>query len=574
MSLRNELRTFLFQLPPIYGILDFMGNAAIYEKSVSEYRRWLEKTEGDGDTQAELAALKNEPEELAESFYKSLTFGTSGIRGILGAGTNRINRYVVRRVTKGLASYLLSKSAEPKAVISYDSREMSEEFARLTARVLSAAGVRAYIFPVLTPVPVLSFAIRELSCDAGIMITASHNPKIFNGYKVYNSEGYQVTGEVADDIQSRIEAVDYFDEIPESTENIEVLSDEVGEKFKLQILSEMPFNNDRICNEELKIVYTPLNGAGRNYVADVLSRSGFSQVTVVPSQAEPDSTFATCPVPNPEKITAYNEAFKVLDETKGDIIIATDPDSDRVGAALIHDGTKVLISGNQMGILMLDYMTKFKEIKPDSFIVRSIVSTPLVDRIAERHGIKVIKTLTGFKYIGEIISLNDREEKDAGSCFFGFEESCGFLPVPFIRDKDGISSALLIAEMAAYYKSRGKNLMERLSEIFDEYEVCIDRSRSYAFEGLEGEEKRRKVMEFFRSDMGALHGVTVTDKIDYLKDDTGLPKADVTELVFDTGEHAIIRPSGTEPLIKVYLFVKSASSPAAEAIKKTMDAFQ
>ena len=520
-----------------------MGNAAIYEKSVSEYRRWLEKTEGDGDTQAELAALKNEPEELAESFYKPLTFGTSGIRGILGAGTNRINRYVVRRVTKGLASYLLSECAEPKAVISYDSREMSEEFARLTARVLSAAGVRAYIFPVLTPVPVLSFAIRELSCDAGIMITASHNPKIFNGYKVYNSEGYQVTGEVADDIQSRIEAVDYFDEIPESTDNIEVLSDEVGEKFKLQILSEMPFNNDRICNEELKIVYTPLNGAGRNYVAE-------------------------------EKITAYNEAFKVLDETKGDIIIATDPDSDRVGAALIHDGTKVLISGNQMGILMLDYMTKFKEIKPDSFIVRSIVSTPLVDKIAERHGIKVIKTLTGFKYIGEIISLNDREEKDAGSCFFGFEESCGFLPVPFIRDKDGISSALLIAEMAAYYKSRGKNLMERLSEIFDKYEVCIDRSRSYAFEGLEGEEKRRKVMEFFRSDMRALHGVTVTDKIDYLKDDTGLPKADVTELVFDTGEHAIIRPSGTEPLIKVYLFVKSASSPAAEAIKKTMDAFQ
>ena len=301
----------------------------------------------------------------------------------------------------------------------------------------------------------------------------------------------------------------------------------------------------------------------------------------MPSQAEPDSTFATCPVPNPEKITAYNEAFKVLDETKGDIIIATDPDSDRVGAALIHDGTKVLISGNQMGILMLqmgilmlDYMTRFKDIKPDSFIVRSIVSTPLVDRIAESHGIKVIKTLTGFKYIGEIISLNDREEKDAGSCFFGFEESCGFLPVPFIRDKDGISSALLIAEMAAYYKSRGKNLMERLSEIFDEYEVCIDRGRSYAFEGLEGEEKRRKVMEFFRSDMRALHGVTVTDKIDYLKDDTGLPKADVTELVFDTGEHAIIRPSGTEPLIKVYLFVKSASSPAAEAIKKTMDAFQ
>ena len=538
-----------------------MGNAAIYEKSVSEYRRWLEKTVCDGDTQAELAALKNEPEELAESFYKSLTFGTSGIRGILGAGTNRINRYVVRRVTKGLASYLLSKSAEPKAVISYDSREMSEEFACLTARVLSAAGVRAYIFPVLTPVPVLSFAIRELSCDTGIMITASHNPKIFNGYKVYNSEGYQVTGEVADHIQSRIEAVDYFDEIPESTDNIEILSDEVGEKFKLQILSEMPFNRDRRCNEELKIVYTPLNGAGRNYVADVLSRSGFSQVTVVPSQAEPDSTFATCPVPNPEKITAYNEAFKVLDETKGDIIIATDPDSDRVGAALIHDGTKVLISGNQMGILML-------------FIVRSIVSTPLVDRISERHGIKVIKTLTGFKYIGEIISLNDREERAAGSCFFGFEESCGFLPVPFIRDKDGISSALLIAEMAAYYKSRGKNLMERLSEIFDEYEVCIDRSRSYAFEGLAGEEKRRKVMEFFRSDRRDLQGVTVTDKIDYLKDDTGLPKADVTELVFDTGEHAIIRPSGTEPLIKVYLFVKSASSPAAEAIKKTMDAFQ
>ena len=551
-----------------------MGNAAIYEKSVSEYRRWLEKTRGDEDTQARLAALKDEPEELAESFYKSLTFGTSGIRGILGPGTNRINPYVIRRVTKGLASYLLTKCAEPKAVISYDSREMSEDFARLTARILSAAGVKAYIFPVLTPVPVLSFAIRELSCDAGIMITASHNPRIFNGYKVYNSEGYQVTGEVADDIQSRIEAVDYFDDIPESGDKIEVLGDLTGEKFKAQILSEMPYNKEPGCNGELSVVYTPLNGAGRDYVTDVLARSGFFQVTVVPSQAEPDSTFSTCPVPNPEKIHAYNEAFKVLDEIKGDIIIATDPDSDRVGAALIHDGTKVLISGNQMGILMLDYMTKFKDIKPDSFIVRSIVSTPLVDRIAKRHGIKVIKTLTGFKYIGEIISLNDRDGGAAGSYFFGFEESCGFLPEPFIRDKDGISSALLIAEMAAYYKSRGKNLMERLSEIYGEYGACMDRNRSYAFEGLKGEEKRRRIMEFFRSGEFSFWGATVTERTDYLKDDTGLPEADVMELAFDTGERVIIRPSGTEPLIKIYLFVKSASSPAALAVKKAMDDFQ
>ena len=543
------------------------------EKARKQYSLWKDAPLPE-NLKKEAIAIQGDPEEIYDRFCRDMTFGTSGLRGKMGIGTNRINEIVIKRATMGVADYLLSKHEKPKVVIGYDTRKNSAAYAEETARTLAARGIDSYVFMQPVPVPAVSFGIRYMGADGGIMITASHNPKIFNGYKVYNSEGYQVTGEVADDIQSRIEAVDYFDEIPESTENIEVLSDEVGEKFKLQILSEMPFNNDRICNEELKIVYTPLNGAGRNYVADVLSRSGFSQVTVVPSQAEPDSTFATCPVPNPEKITAYNEAFKVLDETKGDIIIATDPDSDRVGAALIHDGTKVLISGNQMGILMLDYMTKFKEIKPDSFIVRSIVSTPLVDRIAERHGIKVIKTLTGFKYIGEIISLNDREEKDAGSCFFGFEESCGFLPVPFIRDKDGISSALLIAEMAAYYKSRGKNLMERLSEIFDEYEVCIDRSRSYAFEGLEGEEKRRKVMEFFRSDMGALHGVTVTDKIDYLKDDTGLPKADVTELVFDTGEHAIIRPSGTEPLIKVYLFVKSASSPAAEAIKKTMDAFQ
>lgn len=551
-----------------------MGNSAIHEKSISEYRRWLENTEGDKETREQLLSLKDEQEELTDSFYRPLKFGTSGIRGILGPGTNRINKYVVRRVTAGLVSYLLSKSSQPKAVIAYDSREMSEVFAHLTARVLSAAGIKAYIFPVLTPVPVLSFAIRELSCDAGIMITASHNPKIFNGYKVYNSEGYQVTGKAADDIQSRIESVDYFDDIPESADNIKVLDDRTGERFKSQILSAMPYNNDLSPRGKLSVVYTPLNGAGRNYVADILARSGFSRVTVVPSQAQPDSNFATCPVPNPEKITAYNEAFKVLDETKGDIIIATDPDSDRVGAALIHDGTKVLISGNQMGILMLDYMTKFKEIRPDSFIVRSIVSTPLVDRIAERHGIRVIKTLTGFKYIGEIISHSDIGGGAAGSYFFGFEESCGFLPQPFIRDKDGISSALLIAEMAAYYKSREKNLMERLMEIYDEYEVCIDRSRSYTFEGLAGEEKRRRIMEHFRSADCPLKGANVAEKTDYLKDDTGLPAADVIELTFDTGEHAIIRPSGTEPLIKIYLFVKSVSSPAAKAVKETMDAFQ
>lgn len=555
-----------------------MDNIGLYEKSVSEYIRWLDNTKGDDAAQKQLLALKDEPEELTDSFYKSLTFGTSGIRGILGPGTNRINRYVVRRVTRGLSDYLLTKSAAPRVVISYDSREMSEELAWETARVLSGAGIKAYIFPVLTPVPVLSYSIGRLACDAGVMITASHNPRIFNGYKVYNREGYQVTGEVADAIAGFIDAADYFDDIRENEDNIEVLTGEIGESFRTLILEKMPFNKSHEVNRNLKLVYTPLNGSGGPYVRDVLERSGFTQITEVPAQKHPDSSFATCPFPNPEKITAYSEAFKVLDEIRGDIIIATDPDCDRVGAAIIHDGTKVLIRGNQMGILMLDYMTRFKEIPENPFIIRSIVTTPLVDKIAERHGIKVIKTLTGFKYIGEAISENDRRksvgEADPGSYYFGFEESCGFLAFPFIRDKDGVSSALLIAEMAAYYKSMGKDLIDRLMEIADEYGACLDRARSYAFEGASGEEKRRQIMEYFRSEKAGLDGVRIVRKTDYLMDDTGLPKADVVAFELDTGETVIIRPSGTEPVVKAYLFLKNASSPAATAVKKLMDAFQ
>lgn len=564
----------MFNLKGIYGILEAMKNVELHEKSVSEYERWLRNTAGDEAFHHSLIALSDEPEELTESFYKSLTFGTSGIRGILGPGTNRMNAYVIKRATMGLAEYLLSSTGSPRVVISYDNREKSEEFAGIAAKVLSAAGIKVYIFPVLTPVSVLSFAIRRLRCDGGIMITASHNPRIFNGYKVYNREGYQVTGKTCRDIQRRIESVDYFDKIPLSEENIEILDERMGELFKERILAEMPYNTENIeVNGRLKVVYTPLNGSGGPYVTDLLRRSGFKQVYQVPSQKEPDSRFITCSVPNPEKISAYNEAFKVLDEVDGDIIIATDPDADRVGAAIIHEGTKTLISGNQMGILMLDYLTRFKKIQPGAFIVRSIVSTPLVDKIAERNGLKVIRTLTGFKYIGEIISEKDLSD-DSSPYYFGFEESCGFLASPFIRDKDGISSALLIAEMAAYYKEEGKDLMDRLMEIYGEYGPCFDRSTGYPFDGLEGEEKRHQIMEYFRGDHMDFDEVAVTARIDYLKDDTGLPKSDVIEITFDTGEQVIVRPSGTEPLIKIYLFVKSPSSPAALAVKKVMGAFQ
>ena len=546
---------------------------SITEDAIKEYKRWLENTDYNTEIHNELVALSENREELIDSFYKGLVFGTSGIRGIIGPGTNRINSFVVRRTTIGLAEYLKNNYLTPSVVIAYDSRKYSKEFAMLTAKVLSGKGIKTYIFSELTPVSVLSFAIGRLECTMGIMITASHNAKIFNGYKVYNSKGYQVVGTVPDDILEEINKIDYFDEPVLSEDNITVLSNSIGEEFIERVCNMMPVNLDNQVMSDIKIVYTPLNGTGGKYVKEIFRRLGFSNLARVPSQDYPDENFTTCPVPNPEKLTAFKEALRILDECSGDIVIATDPDSDRVGAAIVHKGMKTNISGNQIGILMLDFLCQFRDVEENRFIMKSIVTSPLAETIAKDYGISTINTMTGFKYIGEQIA-NLMEKGEENRFFMGMEESNGFLIDPFIRDKDGISSAIIIALMAAYYKSQGKDLLDRLDEIYEEYGLCFDRSKNYVYEGIKGVETMKKIMNFFRFEVKKdLKGRKIISKVDYLNDETGLPKSDVIELDFEDGATVLIRPSGTEPKMKVYMFLTDTNSKVEQAVEEVMKSF-
>ena len=479
-----------------------MHNDALNE-AINEYKLWLENTKDDSYMQKELSRLEESRDELLDCFGGDLSFGTSGIRGIIGPGPRRINKYVVARATQGLSNYINKVASEnmgqmkKRVVIACDSRRFSTQFARETAEVLSGNGIDVLLFPEIAPVPLLSYSIGALDCDYGIMITASHNPSIFNGYKVYNKHGFQIVGSEPKEILNEISALGFFDGITKTSDKITLVDDSVSKSFldEIQGITE-PFNKDK--NHDIRIVYTPLNGAGRNYVFAALNNAGFTDVNPVPSQDVYDENFSTCKTPNPEKLSAYNEAFKILDQVDGDIIIASDPDSDRVGVALIHEGTKVNLTGNQIGLLMLDYLCSVKPPKDGQLIYRSIVSTPLIDRIAEANGLLVNTTLTGFKYIGEAISdlIEEGRESDY---YFGFEESNGFLASPFIRDKDAISSAVIIALMASKQKKRGQDLINRLDEIYKDYGTLIDRGRSFKFEGYYGIETMVRIMDYFRN---------------------------------------------------------------------------
>ena len=537
-----------------------------------EYDRWLKETADDFYMQHELSAIKGNNEEIANCFCTELQFGTSGIRGIMGPGPGRLNIYVIRKITQGFANYLKKKAPNASVVIAYDGRRFSKVFAEETAAVLSGNGIKTYIFDEITPVPVLSYSIDKLGCNYGIIITASHNACIFNGYKIYNSKGYQLVGPETVLITKEISSCDYFSGISRSTDLVVTIGDELHEEY-LKDTIELSGNLVNSNPNNINIVYTPLNGAGNKLTRKLLDGIGFSNVTVVPSQENQDENFTTCKSPNPERLTAYNEAFKVLDSTGGDIIIATDPDSDRVGAALIHAGTKRLLTGNQLGILMLDHLAETRPPKGNQKCYRSIVSTPLFDRIAESNGLEVVVTLTGFKYIGEAISklMDDGNMEDY---YFGFEESNGFLFSPFIRDKDGISSAALIAAMASKQKARGMDLIDHLEEIYGDYGLLIDKSRSFTFEGLSGIETMEEIMKEIRSLDDNIGQLYIEDKLDYLYDDTGLPKADVVRFDLDDGSTVIIRPSGTEPKIKVYMFLSDPTSQIEREIVKIFERFK
>ena len=546
-------------------------NSASY--AANEFNRWLSLTSGD-KYHEKVAELKGNTEEIEDAFSKSVSFGNSGVRALLGPGTNRINKFVVRRISQGIANYMKKEHKPVSVVIGYDSRRGSKFFAHQAASVFRANLIKPYMFATITPSSLLSYAVRALGCDLGIMITGSHDPKIYNGYKVYNGEGHQIFGEMTEGISEEIEKIDYFGPditIDPSGEGIFKVKDEIKESFIKDVCSSVKPVDPEIF-EDFKVVYTPLHGAGKECVSETFDRMGI-KYELVSVQAEPDKEFKTCPVPNPEKIMAYDESFKWLDEHGGDIILSTDSDADRVGCAIEHDEMRTVLTGNQIGILLLDYLCHIDPPRPGQLIIRSIAASPLTDKICEKYGLKQLKTLSGFKYVGAKIAELENSGK-IDDFYYAFEESNSYLIDSFVREKDGVSTALCIAEMAAFHKKRGKNLIERLYELYNEFGIYVDKTRNYFFSGPEAQSTMSAIMDFFRNRVNnTIGGRNVVGKTDYLGAE-GLPKADIVELDLDDGSKLIIRPSDTEPVIKIYSFETCDFSEVEKEIADIVDRYK
>ncbi|MDO4395480.1 MAG: phospho-sugar mutase [Clostridia bacterium] len=493
----------------------------------------------------ELEAMTQE--ELASAFARDLEFGTAGLRGVMGLGTARMNIYVIRRATKGLAIYLKNHFQAPKVVISYDSRNHSREYAEAAAGVLAKAGVETYIYGEMMPVPVLSYTTRYLKCNAGIMITASHNPKQYNGYKVYAATGGQILDAAADEILGEIMSLDMFDDVDyydfdeAMAKDCKYVPEEVYESFLAQAEAASKLTSER----DLEIVYTPLNGSGARPVQDILARNGFNKVSVVKEQLEPNGDFPTCPSPNPEKVEVYELALELAKEKNADVIVATDPDCDRVGVMAKRGSQWVLMTGNQLGILLTDYIAGQVENPETKTMVTSVVSTPMVNKIAAAYGIGMRRTLVGFKYIGEQIDL-------LGDGFmFGFEESNGYLVGRYARDKDGVVAAKLACQMAAFYKAQGKTLIDVLDGLYEKFGHCVDQTVSVDLDDIS---QAKGIMEAIATRDAAekVFGET-SEFVNYSADETGLPKANMIQIEKEDGTRVIVRPSGTEPKVKLYM---------------------
>lgn len=523
---------------------------------------------------AELVGMS--ADDKNEAFYKDLEFGTAGLRGVIGAGTNRLNVYTIGRVTQGVADYLKAhKKSGATVAVSYDSRILSTEFARYAAAVLAANGIRSYITRELKPTPYLSFMVRHFKCDAGIMITASHNPAKFNGYKVYGSDGCQVTDAAAAEIYGYIEKVNTFDvnaaDFDKATARGDIEFVDVTREY-LDCVYARSVGSAR----KVSIVYTPLNGTGCDIVPQMLSERGFTDVTIVPEQARPDGNFPTCAYPNPEKAEALRLATELGKKTCADIVIGTDPDADRIGAAVrTKNGDYRLITGNEMGVLLLDYIFSHSKALPkDPVVVKTIVTTDLAKVVAESYGAEVREVLTGFKYIGE--TIKKLEEKGEGERFvFGYEESYGYLSGKYVRDKDAVVATMLVAEMAADSLASGKTLGEVLDGIYAKYGRYFHRTVSYTYEGAAGAEKMKSVLGAFRKDPPKmLDGSAVEESIDYLtQDKLDLPKSNVLSYKAADGSKVIVRPSGTEPLIKIYVTAARGGEARIDAILKEVEAY-
>ena len=538
---------------------------------------WLDRAGEDPDLIAELREVQHDEKAVSDRFYRHLAFGTGGLRGVLGAGTNRMNIYTVRRATQALADFIQGQGFGDAVAIAYDSRIKGELFAREAARVLAANGITAWLYPRLEPTPALSWAVRYLDCGAGICVTASHNPAQYNGYKVYGPDGCQITPEDADWIASAMDWVDYFDggldglKLADFDEalaagTIRYIPDECLDAFVDAVLALRPGNDV----SKLKLVYTPLNGSGLECVKKLLAKMGVTELTVVPSQEAPDGHFPTCPYPNPEIREAMEEGLRLCDEVKPDLLIGTDPDCDRMGAAVPDgQGGYRLITGNEMGVLLLDYLCRTRiarnTMPPNPVAVTTIVSTDMATPVAQSYGVELRRTLTGFKYIGEQIGLLE-EEGHAERYLFGFEESYGYLSGAHVRDKDAVNAVMLACECAAWYAGQGMTLLDAMNALYERFGFYRNGLLSKAFEGQDGMAAMDALMKSLRTAPPAeIGGWKVSGTTDYLNDGTGLIPSDVLEFRLEDAGKVIVRPSGTEPKLKLYLSVRGSGEEDAAA---------
>ena len=542
------------------------------------YKRWMETDLEDAALKAELESIEGNDEEIKDRFAVALKFGTAGLRGVLGAGTNRMNIYVVRQATQGLANWVKTQGGNQLVAVSYDSRINSDVFAKETAKVLAANGIKVRIYDALMPVPALSFATRYYEANAGVMVTASHNPAKYNGYKAYGPDGCQMTDDAANIVYAEIQKTDILEgaKIMSFEEGMAAgLIEYVGDECKEALYDAIKARSVRpgLCKTAgLKLVYSPLNGSGLVPVMRILNDIGIDDITIVPEQKYPDGNFPTCPYPNPEIFEALRLGLELAEKEGADLMLATDPDADRVGIAMkCPDGTYELVSGNEVGALLLDYICAGRIEKgtmPEKAVaVKSLVSTPLADAIAAHYGVEMRNVLTGFKWIGDqIAKLEAAGEVDR--FIFGFEESYGYLAGPYVRDKDAVIGSMLICEMAAYYRSIGSSLKQRMEEIYAQYGRYLNKTDSYEFPGLSGMDKMAGIMNDLRQNpLTAIGEYKVVKVIDYKKpEETGLPAADVLVFKLEGGAEAIVRPSGTEPKIKTYF--TTLGKDLAEALEQ------
>ena len=539
-----------------------------------EYKRWLENST-DADISSELKAMNDAA--IEDAFYCDLAFGTGGLRGPIGAGTNRMNVYVVAKASQGLSTYLLEKNASPSVVIGYDSRIKSDVFAKTAAGVFAANGVQVFFWPQLLPVPTVSFATRFLHAAAGIMITASHNPSKYNGYKVYGADGCQITTEAAKAILAQINALDIFADVrilsfdeAVGIGKVKYIENGVLTSFIEAVKSQSVLFGDEI-NRDVAIVYSPLNGTGLIPVTRVLEESGFTNITVVEEQKNPDGNFPTCPYPNPEIREAMELGLEYCERISADLLLATDPDCDRCGIA-VRDGAEYkLLTGNEVGLLLLDFICSqrmaHRKMPPNPTFVKTIVTMDLAEKIADHYGVKTVNVLTGFKFIGEVIG----RMTDESNYICGFEESYGYLTGSYVRDKDAVNAAFMICEMFAFYKSHGLSLIDKLNELYAKYGYSLNTLHSFDFPGSAGMERMSEIMQSFHQGLSEIAGMKVLLTEDYSVGFNGLPAADVLKYFYEgdgVNGSVVIRPSGTEPKLKTYVSVTAETRESAEAVEK------